>query len=135
MNLIGVDPYIGRDGTFPGDYSETMDPDIALATAVETFKPYGPDRVVLMDVTSEAAAGRLPPGSVDAVFLDGCHLYECVEKDIRAWQPLLRRKGALLAGHDFSPQWPGVVRAVHEHRGPGKEVFLGMDWMWWWYLD
>ena len=27
----GVDPYIGKDGTFPGDFSETLDPDMALA--------------------------------------------------------------------------------------------------------
>ena len=31
VNLLGVDPYIGKDGTFPGDFSETLDPDMAFA--------------------------------------------------------------------------------------------------------
>ena len=35
-----------------------------------------------------------------------------------------------MAGHDFSPQWPGVVRAVQEAR-TGRDVTLGMDWMYW----
>lgn len=135
VKLVGVDPYIGRDGTFPGDYSETIDPDIALAQAADTFRSYGDARALLMDMTSTEAAERVPLRSVDAVFVDGCHLYECVDADIRAWLPRLRGPGSLLVGHDYSPQWPGVVRAVHEHRGPGGQVFLGMDWMWWWYLD
>jgi len=46
------------------------------------------------------------------------------------WRPKIMQ-GGLVAGHDFSPQWPGVVRAVWENR-PRQSVFLAMDWMYWW---
>jgi len=135
VRLIGVDPYVGVDGTFPGDFSHTMNPDQALGEAQATFSLFG-KRAQLLPETSEAAAQRIPDGSLDAVFVDGCHLYTCVSEDLRFWAPKLRQglgPGAtLLAGHDFSPQWPGVVRAVHEHRA-GQRVFLGHDWMYWWY--
>merc|ERR1711933_271979 len=78
VKLIGIDPYIGRDDTFPGDYSQTIDPDIALAQAAETYREYGEGRALLMDMTSAEAAVHVPLRSVDAVFVDGCHLYECV---------------------------------------------------------
>jgi hypothetical protein len=48
--------------------------------------------------------------------------------------PLQVMPGGLVAGHDFSPQWPGVVRAVWEMR-PKQRVFVGMDWMYWWQVD
>lgn len=133
IRLLGVDPYIGTDGTFPGDFSETLNPDDALAVASGVFNSFG-DRAELLPETSEQAAQKIPDGSLDAVFVDGCHLYECVETDLEVWIPKLRPGGqALLAGHDFSPQWPGVVRAVHERRLGGQRVFLGQDWMYWWY--
>ncbi|CAJ1341588.1 unnamed protein product [Effrenium voratum] len=133
VQLLGVDPYIGKDGTFPGDFSETMDPDMALAQAQQIYERF-PGRAQLLPVTSEEAARSIPDGSIDAIFVDGCHLYECVDSDLRTWLPKLG-PGALVAGHDFSPQWPGVVRAVHEHRRDGQRVLLGMDWTFWWYVD
>lgn len=91
---------------------------------------HGP-RARLLRMTSEAAAEVA--GQVDAVFLDGCHLFACVSQDLRLWTRQLRRGVAtLLSGHDFSPQWPGVVQAVHEHRR-GREVHLASDWLYWWF--
>lgn len=131
VRLLGVDPYIGTDGTFPGDFSQTLDPDSALATAQAVYQGFG-GRAQLMPTTSEVAAQQVPDLSVDAVFVDGCHLYECVVQDFGAWLPKLRGGGgSLMAGHDFSPQWPGVVRAVHERRGGGQRVSLGLDWTYW----
>ncbi|CAJ1448920.1 unnamed protein product [Effrenium voratum] len=105
VQLLGVDPYVGKDGTFPGDFSETMDPDMALAQAQQIYERF-PGRAQLLPVTSEEAARSIPDGSIDAIFVDGCHLYECVDSDLRTWLPKLG-PGALVAGHDFSPQWPG----------------------------
>eukprot|EP00928_Gymnodinium_smaydae_P096920 TRINITY_DN8659_c1_g1_i1.p1 TRINITY_DN8659_c1_g1~~TRINITY_DN8659_c1_g1_i1.p1 ORF type:complete len:529 (+),score=98.82 TRINITY_DN8659_c1_g1_i1:151-1587(+) len=132
VTLIGVDPYIGSDGTFPGNFSESLDPDIAMYKAASTMDQYK-DRAMLLTVASEEAATSIPDGSVDALFIDGCHLYDCVKSDFDAWMPKLRRGvDTLVAGHDFSPQWPGVVRAVHERR-PGEEVHLASDWTFWWH--
>merc|ERR1712060_409070 len=103
------------------------------STASAVYEGFA-DRSQLLQATSEVAAREVADGSVDAVFVDGCHLYECVVQDLDAWLPKLRvGSGALLADHDFSPQWPGVVRAVHERRG-GERVHLGFDWTYWWHV-
>mmetsp|Transcript_115404 Transcript_115404/g.327340 ORF Transcript_115404/g.327340 Transcript_115404/m.327340 type:complete len:231 (+) Transcript_115404:2-694(+) len=133
IRLIGIDPYIGGDDTFPGNYSHTLDSNVALYKAASLYEPHG-ERAQLWPVTSEAAAAQLPDGSVDAVFIDGCHFYDCVKQDFELWMPKMRRGAdVLVAGHDFSPQWPGVVQAVHEQRAGGGEVWLATDWMFWWF--
>ena len=48
----------------------------------------------------------IPDQSLDAIFVDGCHLYDCVVSDLEIWLPKVR-PGGLVSGHDFSPQWPG----------------------------
>jgi len=132
INLIGVDPYIGVDGTFPGNFSETLDADVALYKAKTVFDLHS-ERARLLSVTSAEAAAAFPNASIDVLFVDGCHLYDCVVSDFDLWLPKLRRGvETLVAGHDFSPQWPGVVRAVHERRGRDAPVVLGTDWLFWW---
>jgi len=56
--------------------------------------------------------------SLDFVFIDACHSYECVVEDIRAWYPKVK-KGGVISGHDYNDSWPGVVQAVNENiKGP-----------------
>lgn len=69
------------------------------------------------------AANRFADGTVDAVYIDADHARESVARDIAAWWPKLKR-GGIMAGHDFSEEFPGVVAAVIEafpafavHRG------------------
>jgi len=132
IQLLGIDPYIGRDGTFPGNFSKTLDADVALYKAASVMEPYGA-RAQLWPLTSDKAALEIEDGTVDAIFVDGCHLYDCVRSDLENWLPKMRRGlKVLVAGHDFSPQWPGVVQAVHEERR-GREVNLASDWMYWWF--
>lgn len=75
---------------------------------------------------SLAAAARYVDGSLDAVFIDADHSYESVASDIAAWLPKVR-PGGIIAGHDFSPSFPGVMRAVHE-RFSRFEVWGGTPW-------
>lgn len=58
------------------------------------------------------AAKLYEDNSIDFVFIDACHDYECVLEDIKAWYPKVK-SGGILAGHDY-PAFPGVVKAVHE---------------------
>ncbi|CAK8992259.1 Hypothetical protein SCF082_LOCUS3023 [Durusdinium trenchii] len=131
VRLIGVDPFKGADGTFPGHYSN-LHPDLPLHRASQLYDSFG-ERGFLMPTTSVEAAESLPDNSVDALFIDGCHLYSCVKNDLESWRPKLRKNAeVLVAGHDFSPQWPGVVQAVHEERGL-KDVTISTDWLFWWF--
>lgn len=59
------------------------------------------------------ASKRFEDGTLDLVFLDGDHTYEAVKADINAWLPKIK-PGGLLAGDDYQPSWPGVIKAVDE---------------------
>lgn len=61
----------------------------------------------------------------DMVFIDGSHKYEFVLRDIRLWKGLVK-PGGVLAGHDFHPTHPGVLRAVEEEL-EGYGVWPGSD--------
>jgi hypothetical protein len=47
--------------------------------------------------------------AAEMVFIDGNHDYENVKRDIANWS-----FAKLLCGHDYNPQFPGVMRAVAE---------------------
>jgi Methyltransferase domain len=58
-------------------------------------------------------AAKYTDESLDFVYIDADHAYESVRRDIAAWWPKVRRGGAL-AGHDYTPEIPGVIQAVTE---------------------
>lgn len=65
------------------------------------------------------AARLFEDGSLDFVYIDADHRYEPVLRDLQAWLPKVR-KGGIIAGHDFHPDFMGVVQAmsfVFEHKG------------------
>ena len=64
-------------------------------------------------MTTNEAVKIFEDESLDAVFIDADHSYEAVKLDIKNWMPKIR-KGGILAGHDYSSAWLGVIRAVDE---------------------
>jgi predicted O-methyltransferase YrrM len=62
-----------------------------------------------------------PPPSL--VFLDAIHDYEETKKDIE-WAS--RVGAAIISGHDYSADFPGVIEVVHEFGGPRE--LLGSVW-------
>lgn len=70
---------------------------------------------VLRGLSWEMAA-HVPDDSLDLVYLDACHMYECVKKDLLNWFPKLK-KGGVFAGHDINATQYGVERAVGEFVG------------------
>ena len=58
-------------------------------------------------------------GSIDMVFIDGEHTYEEVKADILAWLPKATK---LICGHDYSPFYDGLIKAVDEIFGPVNHV-------------
>jgi hypothetical protein len=70
-------------------------------------------RVVPIRMSSLAASKlmrqlRIP---VNMLFVDGEHTREAVTADLTNWRPLLT-PDALLCGHDYTSDWPGVIEAV-----------------------
>lgn len=73
-----------------------------------------------------AAIAKSESEQFDLVFIDADHSYESVKADILAWRPLVR-PGGILAGHDYSSTWPGVIKAVNE-LVPGAKRGAGSIW-------
>ena len=67
------------------------------------------DNLHVCRADSLTAAKMFPEGYFDLVFLDASHDESSVRADILAWGPKCR---GVLAGHDFSADWPGVKAAV-----------------------
>ena len=58
---------------------------------------------------------------IDMVYIDANHDYEPTRNDIQTWLPHVR-EGGIIAGHDYDPQFPGVIRAVTELFPEGVNV-------------
>jgi hypothetical protein len=73
---------------------------------------FGSRAVIHKGLTIDVA-DRVADASLDFVFIDADHLEEGVRADIYAWRPKIR-SGGVLCGHDYHPDFPGVIRAVDD---------------------
>lgn len=67
-------------------------------------------------------------GKVDFIYIDASHKYEDVKADIEFYLPFLKPNG-IIAGHDFSKKFDGVIRAVTETFND-KNITLFEDTSW-----
>jgi len=110
--LFAIDPYI------PYDAEDTMSRTMEAQEQVYQFTKKRlsrrfAERIELIRDYSTSAVSRFSDGMFDFVFIDGCHQYDAVFKDVRAWWPKIK-DGGLLCGHDFNTGWIGVTKAVTE---------------------
>lgn len=98
-------PYIQekRELNFANDYENVLQ------------KFNGKENVIIMRQDSIEASKQFEENSLDFVYIDDCHQYEFVKKDIEAWLPKVK-KGGILSGHDYATKWLGVTKAVDELR-------------------
>ena len=90
---------------------------------------YAPEEyhnVTLIRGASVDVAKRLNGINLHFVFIDIDHEYDSVRRDIAAWRTIMQ-PGSVLAGHDLTPSFPGVERAVREIFGDGFER-VGNSW-------
>jgi len=117
VDLWGKIPGQTGDGGFENDWHEKN-----YQNALSLFKEFGEKSVVLRGISWEMAV-HVPDDSLDCLYIDCGHSYECVKKDLSAWYRKVKR-GGLVAGHDVANPIYGVRRAVDE-----LTKSLGINWM------
>lgn len=65
---------------------------------------------------SVEAAKEVKDEYLDFVYIDALHDYDHVKEDINAWVPKVR-SGGLVIGHDYTPTYRGLRKAVWEEFG------------------
>ena len=112
--VFAVDHWQGNPGDHLGDISTFVGDDYCFKTFCENMGANLLSSVFPLRGTSELVAAVWPRNRlIDFCFINTNHEYESVLQDIRLWTPLMR-KDAMLVGHDYSLQFPGVVKAVNE---------------------
>lgn len=73
------------------------------------------DKVVFLKETSDDAFNKINDGELDFLFIDGCHTYECVYKDLVNYYPKVK-SGGIISGDDFSNKFQGfgIIDAVND---------------------
>jgi hypothetical protein len=61
--------------------------------------------------------------SLDFVYIDADHRYEQVLEDIHTWSRKVAPNG-ILAGHDYHPDFPGVIKAVEHYWRRNREIYI-----------
>lgn len=108
LTMIGVDRW-AEDAAHYGDIR-------VMGEAVKAqAKDYG-KRAEILHGSSVEMAQQVRDKSVDFVFIDADHDYECVKEDIETWLPKIKPSGWLI-GHDWNMEFPGVIQAVTEKFG------------------
>jgi len=127
LHIYGVDPWVD-DWSTPTDYDprngrptwgaehaewarSVGGPFNAFICSMREHAPEELEYVNVLRTTSVKASLMFP--MVRMAFLDGNHNFDEVCRDIRAWYPRVMQ-GGIMAGHDFTPNFPGVEEAVHE---------------------
>ena len=62
----------------------------------------------------------------DFIYIDGNHGYEDVKRDIELYLPKCKH---IIAGHDYTDNWPSVVSAVDSTVGIPTEVYPDSSWI------
>lgn len=93
----------------------------------ELLKDYG-DRVTYIRTNSVEASQLFMDCDLDFVYIDADHCYKAVKADFKAWYPKVRW-GGIISGHDYSIQFPGVIRFVTELSEVKKVYYTdGDEW-------
>lgn len=76
---------------------------------------------------SVVASKMYEDNSVDIVFIDACHHYDCITEDIAAWYPKVK-SGGIFAGHDYHFV-DSIKRAVDETFGEANIESTELCWV------
>jgi hypothetical protein len=81
-------------------YEEQKDINEVLKAEKEFDERTKKYNVIKYKLKSEDAVSFFEDKSIDLIYIDGNHTYECVKKDIELWKPKIKNKG-YICGHDY----------------------------------
>lgn len=111
------EPVVRARGKFLPDFTNNL----KMAKALDLVK--------IIQEDSVKASSLFDYDSLDFVFIDASHDYDSVLSDIKAWTPKVKKSGGILAGHDYSSAFPGVMQAVNENFPDADLRFCPGCWM------
>jgi len=84
------------------------------------------DKIKTFIMSSSDAVRFIPDGYADIVYIDACHDYKSVKRDIEQWTPKVR-VGGIIAGHDYESneydeRYIDLDVVDHKHHGVIKAV-------------
>lgn len=108
--VISIDPFINDY-----DMNDATCHHMELDKVFEIFKTntFEYKNISHLREKSDDAHKHLMDNSYDFVYIDGLHTYEQVKKDISNYLPKIK-KGGYIGGHDYHPNWKGVLDAINE---------------------
>ena len=109
---------------------EIRDGGVSIRRAEAAFDAVRRAQVNIVKVVArdEQVVDLFSDAAFDAVYIDAAHTADAVTAQLQAWLPKVR-PGGCIAGHDYSPDWPGVVEAVTRLIGAPDEVFEDTSWV------
>lgn len=116
-----VDLWTQENNLLVADFSATF------AQFKDNLKEYIDKKLFLFKMSTDSAIEILQDNGhkFDFIFIDACHEYDQVSKDIKGCLELLSPSG-IISGHDFN--WEGVEKAVKELI-PDYKLFSNI-WYW-----
>ncbi|MBK6563789.1 MAG: class I SAM-dependent methyltransferase [Saprospiraceae bacterium] len=90
-------------------------------------------------MSSKQADFLFDNSSFDFVYIDAGHEYEDIKMDYLSWIHKVRCDG-IIAGHDYSPVFPGVVEFVdllkqnHDIKFTKGDEYEGVNYESWYYI-
>lgn len=118
-----VDLWTQENNLLIADFSATY------AQFTENLKDhFDSNKLLMLKMSTDSGINFLMQSGVkfDFIFIDACHEYDQVSKDIKGCKEFLLADGGILSGHDFN--WEGVERAVKELL-PDYKLFSNI-WYW-----
>ena len=127
--LFCVDPW--ENGYDPNDSSSYLHP-MEKIEDIFNQKILNLKKIIKAKLTSDEFFSIIPNNYFDFIYIDGCHKYEYVKRDIINSIKKLR-VGGILAGHDYIDQahLKGVYKAVNELLGHPDKLYEDGSWIFW----
>jgi len=93
-----------------------------FSTCMDNIKS-NEDRCYMLRASSKNASELFEDESLDFVYIDANHKYDCVKEDIKLWYPKVR-KGGIVSGHDYLKiDWYKDLNFYTN----GKDKFIWLD--------